>query len=103
MQKNTSSTIISVLLLALLVWALSSGKKSVKPREESEATQLAKETPLVREGEKTPLEKPPEKGELKTTNNPPRLLASELRNRDVEALDQNLRAKNTNPSPRGKN
>ena len=85
MQKNTSSTIISVLLLALLTWALSSGKKSVKPREESEATQLARETPLVREGEKTPLEKPPEKGELKTTNNPPTKDALEEPGKDPDA------------------
>ena len=71
MQKNTSSTIISFALLALLVWALSSGKKNVEPHEESEATQLARETPLVREGEKTPAEEPPEKDELKATNKPP--------------------------------
>ena len=41
MQKTTSSTIISVALLALLVWALSSGKKDAKPRKDSEAAQLA--------------------------------------------------------------
>jgi len=45
MQKTTSSTIISVALLALLVWALSSGKEDVKPRKKSEETLLAKKTP----------------------------------------------------------
>ncbi len=71
MQKNTSSTIIPVVLLALLTWALFSGKENVKPRKKSEAIQLAKKTPLVRQGEKTPLEKPPEKEELRATNQPP--------------------------------
>ena len=62
MQKTTSSTIISVALLALLVWALSSGKKNAGPRKESEATQLAaKEAPVAEEVEKTPIEIPPEK------------------------------------------
>ena len=85
MQKNTSSTIISVALLALLVWALSSGKEDVKPRKKSDATQLAKETPLVREGEKIPLEKPPGKEELKATNQPPEKEAPEEPGKDPVA------------------
>lgn len=71
MQKNTSSTIISVALLALLLWALFSGEEAVGPRENNEETPSAKETPLVRKGERTPLEKPPEKEELKETGKPP--------------------------------
>ncbi|MDE0739489.1 MAG: carboxypeptidase-like regulatory domain-containing protein [Planctomycetota bacterium] len=71
MQKTTSSTIISVALLALLVWALSSGKKDAKPRKDSEAAQLAaKETPVAEEVEKTPIEIPPENEELTTANKP---------------------------------
>ena len=85
MQKNTSSTIISVVLLVLLVWALSSGKEDVKPRKKSEATQQAKETPLVREGEKKPVEKPPEKEELKATNHPPTKDAPEEPGKDPVA------------------
>jgi|GEM_PF-3579741 len=83
MQKNTSSTIISVVLLALLVWALSSGKEDVKPRKKSDATQLAKKTPLVREGEITPLEKPPGKEELKAANKPPAKEAPEEHEKDL--------------------
>ncbi|HBO52831.1 MAG TPA: hypothetical protein DD471_12670, partial [Planctomycetes bacterium] len=62
MQKTTSSTIISVALLALLAWALSSGKKNAGPRKENEATQLAaKEAPVAEEVEKTSIEIPPER------------------------------------------
>jgi len=71
MQKNTSSTIISVVLLALLIWALSSGKKDVNPRKGSEETQVAaKETPAPGELEKTPIEKPPEEEKPEATNKP---------------------------------
>ncbi len=83
MQKNTSSTIISVVLLALLVWALSSGKEDVKPRKKSDATQLARKAPLVQEGEITPLEKPPEKEELKAANKPPAKEAPEEHGKDL--------------------
>jgi hypothetical protein len=65
MQKTTSSTIISIALLALLVWALSSGKKDIESRTDSQETQLtAKATPVAEEVEKTPIEKPPEEEEL---------------------------------------
>ena len=71
MQKNTGSTIISVVLLALLIWALSSGKKDVNPRKGSEETQVAaKETPAPGELEKTPIEKPPEEEKPEATNKP---------------------------------
>ena len=71
MQKTTSSTIISVALLVLLVWALSSGKKDARPRKDSEAEQLAaKETPVAEEVEKTPIEIPSENEELTTANKP---------------------------------
>ena len=71
MQKTTSSTIISVALLALLVWALSFGKKDARPRKDGEAAQLAaKETPVAEEVEKTPIEIPPENEELTTANKP---------------------------------
>jgi len=70
MQKNTSSTIIPVALLALLLWTLFSAEEAVGPRENNEETPSAKETPVVRKGERAPLEKPPEKDELKAPEKP---------------------------------
>ena len=62
MQKTTSSTIIAAAILALLLWAISSGKKDTSPRKGSETAQLAaKESPVAQEVQKTPVGIPPKK------------------------------------------
>ena len=63
MQKNTSSSIISVAILVLLGWAILSGKKSVDPEKQNKPIEVAavvetKTSPTVKE---TAPEAPPAK------------------------------------------
>ena len=63
MQKNTSSSIISVAILVLLGWAILSGKKSVEPEKQNKPAEVAavvetKASPTVKE---TAPEAPPAK------------------------------------------